>query len=361
MGKGIRDRIAVAGVGCTRFTEHYDQDQNDLLLAAVNEAVADAGIQRSDVEAIWAGIYYPWTGLAGTAAADALNMFGIPATRVENYCTSGMDAFRNACLAVASGVYDIVLACGVEKITDQGSRGLPQQREPHPVFPLASAPALFAMAATRSFAQWKWGKEDLAAVAVKNHENGNLHPKAHFHMKVDTDTVVRAPMIADPLGRLDCAAVSDGAAAIIVTRPEIAATLRHKDDYVLVKANALATTTAYPMYENGFDYLGFPATQKAAKLANCQDLGFCEPGTANRFVGDGHTRADGKLPVNASGGLKAFGHPIGATGCRMIYEVTRQLQGRADGAQVTDPVLGLAHNLGGPGAVASITILGRKD
>jgi acetyl-CoA C-acetyltransferase len=387
---GIKDRVAVAGVGATRFTEHYEKDQEDLLVEAVEEACADAGIERKDIQAIWCGVYYRFTGLSGTTAADALRLYGIPSTRVENYCASGMDAFRNACFAVAAGVYDIVLACGVEKITDQGSRGLPNVlRDSIPPFmPPASAPALFAMAATRAFSERGWTREDLARVAVKNHANGAKHPKAHFRREITMETALEAPMIAWPLGRFDSCAVSDGAAAVIITTPEIAKRMNHKDDYVVVKANGLAVTTASPMHNPGFDYLGFPATRMAAKQAydeagitdpakqisfaevhdcftiteilNYEDLGFCAPGEGAAFVGDGRSAADGDLPVNPSGGLKSFGHPIGATGCRMIGELTRQLQGRADGVQVKDPELGLAHNLGGPGAVCSVTILGRN-
>jgi acetyl-CoA C-acetyltransferase len=387
---GIKDRIAVAGVGATRFTEHYEKDQEDLLVEAVEEACMDAGIERKDIQAIWCGVYYRFTGLSGTTAADALRLYGIPSTRVENYCASGMDAFRNACFAVAAGVYDIVLACGVEKITDQGSRGLPNVlRDSIPPFmPPASAPALFAMAATRAFSERGWTREDLARVAVKNHANGAKHPKAHFRREITMETALNAPMIAWPLGRFDSCAVSDGAAAVIITTPEIAKKMNHKDDYVVVKANGLAVTTASPMHNPGFDYLGFPATRMAAKQAydeagitdpatqislaevhDCftitemltyEDLGFCAPGEGAAFIRDGRSAADGDLPVNPSGGLKSFGHPIGATGCRMIGEVTRQLQGRADGVQVKDPELGLAHNLGGPGAVCSVTILGRN-
>jgi acetyl-CoA C-acetyltransferase len=387
---GIKDRVAVAGVGATRFTEHYEKDQEDLLVEAVEEACTDAGIERKDIQAIWCGVYYRFTGLSGTTAADALRLYGIPSTRVENYCASGMDAFRNACFAVAAGVYDIVLACGVEKITDQGSRGLPNVlRDSIPPFmPPASAPALFAMAATRAFSERGWTREDLARVAVKNHANGAKHPKAHFRREITMETALDAPMIAWPLGRFDSCAVSDGAAAVIITTPEIAKKMNHKDDYVVVKANGLAVTTASPMHNPGFDYLGFPATRMAAKQAyeeagvtdparqislaevhdcftiteilNYEDLGFCEPGEGAAFIRDGRSAADGDLPVNPSGGLKSFGHPIGATGCRMIGEITRQLQGRADGVQVKDPELGLAHNLGGPGAVCSVTILGRN-
>jgi acetyl-CoA C-acetyltransferase len=385
----IKDKVAIIGVGCTKFGELWEKDPEDLVVEAAYEALDDAGMAPEDLQAAWIGILYPFTGLSGTTFSDPMKLFGIPVTRVENYCASGMDAFRNACYAVASGVYDVVMACGVEKLMDTGSAGLPMQGFSHPVFGGVSAPGLFALAATRCFNEYGWTKEDLARVAVKNHKNGALHPKAHFRRAITMEDALSAPMIAWPLGRFDCCAMSDGSAALVITRPEIAEKSKHKDDYILVKANALATATGRPMFSNSTDFLGFPATRDAAKAAyaeagvkdpkkeislaevhdcfsiteilNYQDLGFCEQGQGAAFVAEGHSEVDGDLPVNASGGLKCFGHPIGATGCRMLYEITKQLQGRADGAQVKDARLGLAHNLGGPGSVCSVTILGRKD
>ncbi|MGA2286676.1 MAG: acetyl-CoA acetyltransferase [Dehalococcoidia bacterium] len=385
----ISDKVAIIGVGCTKFGELWDKDVEDLVVEAAYEALDDAGMSPQDVQAAWIGVLYPFTGLSGNTFSDPMKLFGIPVTRVENYCASGMDAFRNACFAVASGAYDVAMACGVEKLMDTGSSGLPMQGFSHPVFGVASAPALFALSATRCFHQYGWTKEDLARVAVKNHKNGAKHPKAHFRREITMEDALSAPMIAWPLGRFDCCAMSDGSAALVITRPEIAEKSKHKDDYVLVKANALAMATGRPMFSNSTDFLGFTATQDAARAAyaeagvkdpakeidlaevhdcfsiteilNYQDLGFCGQGQGARFVAEGHADVDGDLPVNASGGLKCFGHPIGATGCRMLYEITKQLQGRADGAQVKDARLGLAHNLGGPGSVCSVTILGRKD
>jgi acetyl-CoA C-acetyltransferase len=385
----IKDKVAIIGVGCTKFGELWEKDPEDLVVEAAYEALDDAGVTPEDIQAAWIGILYPFTGISGNTFSDPMKLYGIPVTRVENYCASGMDAFRNACYAVASGVYDVVMACGVEKLMDTGSSGLPMQGFAHPVFGGVSAPGMFALAATRCFNEYGWTKEDLARVAVKNHKNGALHPKAHFRRAITMEDALSAPMIAWPLGRFDCCAMSDGSAALVITRPEIAEKSKHKDDYVLVKANALATSSGRPMYTNSMDFLGFPATRDAARAAyeeagiknpakeisfaevhdcfsiteilNYQDLGFCEQGQGAAFVAEGHSEVDGDLPVNASGGLKCFGHPIGATGCRMLYEVTKQLQGRADGAQVKDARLGLAHNLGGPGSVCSVTILGRKD
>jgi len=387
---GIKDKVAIAGVGCTRFGERWEMDQEQLLTEAAYQAFDDAGIDRDDIEAAWVGVFYNFTGLAGNTVAEPLKLYGKPVTRVENYCASGMDAFRNACFAVACGAYDIVLACGVEKILDQGSRGLPGTGQSgHPIYGSVSAPGLFAMAASRRFHTMGWTKKDLAQVPVKNHANGVHHPLAHFRKEVDEETVLKAPIIAWPVGRYDACAISDGSAALVLTRPEIADTMKHKDDYVVVKGNGLANYTRYPMYKSDFEYDHFPATRFAAKeayeqagvkdpskeigfaevhdcfsiteLLNYEDLGFCEYGKAAEWIREGGPHADGPLPVNISGGLKCFGHPIGATGCRMLYELTRQLQGRADGLQVKDPKLGLAHNLGGPASICAVTILGNKD
>lgn len=386
---GIKDRAAIVGVGYTKFGEIWDKDQEDLLVEAVYEALDDAGITPQDIEAAWIGVMYGFTGMSGGTFTEPMKLFGKPVTRIENFCASGMDAFRNACYAVAAGVYDIVVACGVEKLMDQGSTGLPMEGGAGGVLSLPSAPGMFALAASRAFHEWGWTKEDLARVAVKNHKNGAAHPKAHFRRPITTDDVLKAPMIAAPLGRFDCCAMSDGAAALVVTRPEIADKMKHKDDYVVPKANALAIDSTFPMYRPGYNWLGFPATKRAAAMAyeeagikdprkeisfaevhdcftitelmNIGDLGFVDPPKAAEAVRDGMTEIEGDIPVNPSGGLKCFGHPIGATGCRMLVEVTKQLQGRADGLQVKNPHLGMAHNLGGPASVCSVTILGVHD
>lgn len=386
---GMKDRVAVAGVGATAFGEHWDRDQYDLLAEAVRDAVDDAGIELADVEAFWLGNYYAFTGLGGTTVSDALRVYGKPVTRVENFCASGLDAFRHACMAVASGMHDLVVACGVEKITDQGTSGLPGHGRGDPVFERPSSPGFFALSASRAFHEWGWDNRDLAAVAVKNHANGAAHPKAHFRREITIEQALAAPEIASPLRRFDCAGVSDGAAAVVVARPEIARELRHKDTPVLVQSAQVAAFTYTPQFKPSFAFLGFPSTREAARrayaeagiedprgavdivechdcftiteLLNVQDLGFCEPGKAAQLARDGQLNADGNLPVNPSGGLKAFGHPIGATGCRMVFEITRQLQGRALGRQVPEARVGVAHNVGGPGAVSAVAVLARQD
>lgn len=242
--KGIKDKVAIIGCDATKFGELWDKGREDLLFEATQGALKDAGIKKEEIEAAWAGIYYYFTGMSGATIEDILRLDGIPITRVENYCASGMDAFRNACFGVVSGAYDVVLACGVEKLMDEGSSGLPGFKIfGHPVLPLPSAPAMFSMAATRCFHDFGWTKEDLARVAVKNHDNGSYHPKAHFRSKITIEQAMKAPMIADPLGRFDCCAMSDGAASLILTRPELAESYAHADDYVIVKSNQISART----------------------------------------------------------------------------------------------------------------------
>jgi acetyl-CoA C-acetyltransferase len=388
--KTLKDKVAIVGVGYTKFGEQWNKSAEDLLVDAVYEALGDAGIEPNEVEAGWCGIQYEFTGVSGGTPAEFLKMHGIPFTRVENFCASGMDAFRNACLGVASGMYDVALACGVEKLMDQGSRGLPETGGGRPVsmqFP--PAPSIFALAATRCFEVNGWTKETLANVAVKNHEHGSHHPKAHFRKAIKKEDAINAPMISWPLGRYDCCAMSDGSAALIITTPERAKALKHKNDWVKVLGSAVSVYTMFPWLHPKFDFTGFPSTKEAGKkvyeqagiknpaeeldlvechdcftiteLLNIEDLGLCPPGQAGKFVAEGNASYGGKIPVNVSGGLKCFGHPIGATGCRMLVEITKQLQGRADGLQVKDAKRGLAHNLGGAFTVAAVTILGRND
>ncbi len=377
----FKDTVAVIGAGCCKFGENYHQSTEDMIVEAALEAYADAGVDPSRIQAAWVGTMA--SGASGVALADPLKLFNIPITRVENYCASGMDAFRNACMAVAAGMYDVVLALGFEKLRDSGQRGLgAAASHPHPVIGHGTtAPSLFAMAATRYFRTHGIGKEALAQVAIKNHHNGTMSPKAHFQMEVTAEQVLRAPLICSPLGLFDCCPTTDGAAAVIVCRKELAKEFR--PDPLAVRGIGLAVTSGEPYMKPGFAYTGFPATTLAAQSAyeqagvtakdidlaevhdcftiteilNYEDLGFCGRGEGAKFVSEGRAAIGGELPVNPSGGLKSFGHPIGATGIRMIYEVGQHLWNKAGGRQVKDAEVGLAHNLGGPGAVACVTIL----
>ena len=377
----LKDSVAVIGVGCCKFGENYHQSTEDMVVEAAFEAYADAGVEPGDIQAAWVGTMA--SGASGVALADPLKLFNIPITRVENYCASGMDAFRNACMAVAAGMYDVVLALGFEKLRDSGQRGLGSaSSHPHPVIGHGTtAPTLFALAANRYFKAYGIGKDALAKVAMKNHHNGTMSPKAHFQMEVTEEQVLKAPLICSPLGLLDCCPTTDGAAAVIVCSKERAK--RHRPDPLSVRGVGLAVTSGEPYMKPNFAYTGFPATVQAAQSAyaqagvtakdidlaevhdcftiteilNYEDLGFCARGEGAHFVGEGRAAIGGEIPVNPSGGLKSFGHPIGATGIRMIYEVSQHLWHKAGARQVQNAEVGLAHNLGGPGAVGCVTIL----
>jgi acetyl-CoA C-acetyltransferase len=377
MSLDLRRTVAVVGVGCTRFGERYDASAEDLLCDAVDEALADAGSERDRIEAAWVGTVL--SPFAGDALADALKLFGRPMTRVQSYCASGMDAFRNACFAVAAGVHDVVLAVGFEKMRDGG---LARPNRSHPVLDFGErAPHVFALSAHRYFATTGASKRTLAAVAVKNHRHGLGSPKAHLRLEVDEETVLRAPMIYSPLGLFDCCPTTDGAAAAVVCRADLAPSFRGEPVWPL--GIGLAAVSGQPYYKPSFGYVGFEATVRAAEQAyaqarvgpadvdfaevhdcftiteilNYEDLGFCRRGEGGRFVEEGRAALGGEKPVNPSGGLKSYGHPVGATGMRMIYELTTQLRGRAGVRQVPNARLGLAHNLGGPGAISCVSIL----
>jgi len=378
----IRDKVAVIGAGCSKFGEHYDMSAEDTIVTAALEAYADAKIDPSQIQAAWVGTLS--SANAGNALADPLKLFNIPITRVENYCASGMDAFRNACMAVAAGMYDVVLALGFEKLRDSGQRGLGTFGN-HPVVGYGTtAPSLFAMAANRYFSTYGIDKRALAKVAMKNHHNGTMSPKAHFQMEVTEDQVINAPMICSPLGLFDCCPTTDGAAAVIICRADLAKSFR--PDPVYMKGIGLAVTSGEPYLKPGFAYTGFPATAQAAQSAyeqagmtvkdldlvechdcftiteilNIEDLGLAKRGEGWRYVEEGRAAIGGEIPVNPSGGLKSFGHPIGATGIRMIYEVSQHLWNKAGARQVKNAEVGLAHNLGGPGSVGCVTILGNS-
>jgi acetyl-CoA C-acetyltransferase len=379
----MKDKVAVVGVGCTKFGERYESSYEDLICDAAFAAYDDAGIDPDDIEAAYLGTYMqgPGGGKAAVSLADALKLYGRPITRVENYCATGTDAFRNACMTVASGIHDVVLVVGAEKLKDRGGRGLP--RFGHPLLARGnSAPGLFALAATRYMHEFGMGRETLAKVAVKNHYNGARNEKAHLRSEITEEQVLSAPIIASPFGLFDCCPTTDGAAAAIVCRADLATRFRPQPVYV--KAAALAVETGRPFFDPTFDYLGFRSTQKAAaaayamagiapsdvsfaevhdcftwtEISNIEDLGFCRKGEGPTLVEEGRTALGGDIPINTSGGLKSFGHPIGASGVRMIYECVTQLRGEAGERQVKSPQLGLAHNVGGPGSVACVVVLG---
>jgi acetyl-CoA C-acetyltransferase len=396
MATGIKDKVAILGMGCSKFGERWDSNAEDLMVEAFEEALQDAGIERNKIEAAWFGtaIEEQHVGKSGVPLAMTLRLPYIPVTRVENYCATGTEAFRGAVYAVASGAVDIALALGVEKLKDTGYGGLPQRGRGglnNFFWANISAPGSFAQLAAAYRAKHRVDAKDLkramAHISVKSHDNGAKNPKAHLRNRITEETVLNAPMIAEPLGLYDCCGVSDGSACAIVTTPDIARGLGKKD-LVSVKSVQLAVSNGQEVQYGDWDGSYFATTRAAAKrayaeagiddprkrvsmfdvhdcfsvteLVTMEDLGISPEGGAIKDILDGFYDADGKVPCQIDGGLKCFGHPIGASGLRMIYEMYLQLQGRADARQRSDPVLGLTHNLGGfPSQnVSSITIVG---
>lgn len=388
MEKGsIKDRVAIIGVGCTKFGDNFDQSYEDMAADAVFQALEDAKIEPARIDAGWLGTFSPGQGYgkASVSLADAIKLYDRPLTRVENYCATGTDAFRNAAMSIAAGVYDVALVVGVEKLKDRPARGLASEGNHLYQHEGSTAPGLFALAANRYLEEFKTGRKPLAQVAVKNHQNGTRNSKAHFQIEVTEDQVLNAPMVAYPFGLYDCCPTTDGAAAAILCRADMARQFRH--DYVLVKGVGLAVNTGRPWFMPGHKFTGFPVTRAAAdqayemagitdplreidlaevhdcftwtEITNYEDLGFCRKGEGSSFIAEGRSRLDGDLPVNPSGGLKSSGHPIGASGVRMIYEITTHLREQAGSRQVNNARIGLAHNLGGLGAVACVVVLGQ--
>lgn len=398
MATGIKDKVAILGMGCTRFGERWDMGAEELMVEAFEECLADTGLERKDIQAAWLGHCLEEVGMGKCAApmGVALRLPHIGITRVENYCATGTEAFRGAVYGVASGAYDICLAMGVEKLKDTGYGGLPNPGSGFGSltwqwFPNASAPGLFAQIATAYAANHKVADKDLkralAHISAKSHANGALNPKAHLRRPVTIDQILASPIIAYPLGLFDCCGVSDGAACAIVTTPEIARQLGKKD-LVSVKAIQLAVSSGYEGAFNEWTGDNFYTAGKCSlaaykeagitnpreeismlelhdcfsitELVTYEDLHISERGNAWRDVLDGFYDRDGKIPAQIDGGLKCFGHPIGASGLRMIYEMYLQLSGRAGERQLANPRYGLTHNLGGfpHQNVCAITILG---
>ncbi len=397
MAAGIKDKVAIIGMGCTKFGELWDKSAEDLIVETFAEALEDAGVEKKDIEAAWLGTCFDEVNVGKSAIplASTLKLPFIPVTRVENFCATGTEAFRGACYAVASGAYDMVLALGVEKLKDTGYGGLPEfgsvmGTKNRLIFPNITAPGAFAMMANGYFNRYgldpEEGRKTLARISVKSHRNGVLNPKAHLRREITVEQALKAPMVAWPLGLFDCCGVSDGAAAAIVTRPDIAKKLR--PDPVYVKALQIAVSPEEELLFNKWDGAHVETTCRAAakayreagikkprqeisvmevhdcfsitELVTYEDLQISPRGRAKEDVEAGFYDLDGEIPCQPDGGLKCFGHPIGASGLRMLYEVYKQLQGKAGPRQIRNPGLGLTHNLGGFPAfsIASVAILG---
>ena len=391
MAESIKNKVAIVGMGCTKFGENWDKSASDMIVEAAYEAYEDAGIEPKDVQAAWFGTLYEFSGMAGLGLTVPLRLQYKPVTRVENMCATGSDTLRNACYAVAAGVYDIVLALGVEKLKDQGISGLGMGAFASTgVSPAITAPGMFAMMATKYFARYGLspdeGKRMLALIPVRSHHNGALNPKAHYQREITIEQVLAAPIVAWPLGIFDCCGMSDGSAAAIVVRAEDAKKFR--PDPVYVKALQMCVGPGEGQISTDYDYTHVEETYRAglaayaeagitdprkeismAEVHDCfsiteatimEDLQFSPRGRVKEDLEAGTFTLEGDLPVQPDGGLKCFGHPIGASGLRMMYEMYLQLQGKAGPRQIKNPQLGLTHNMGGqpPSCTVSCLIVG---
>ncbi len=387
----IRDKVAIIASSCTPFGEHWDRGTDDLLQQAVAEARDQT---RADPQAYWLGTAQ--SGMSGITLARPIDLDNKPVTRVENYCASGSEALRGAAYAVAAGAYDIAMAVGVEKVKDAGYQGLN-------AFPIPSdgtqrtltAAAMFSLVipayANRYGVSDDELQEALAHIAFKNHANGALNPRAQFRREMSAEQIKASPRVAGSLGVLDCAGVADGAAAAIVCRAEDAA--KYTDKPLFIKALSFVAGSGSGLTDPSYDYTHFPEVEATARDAYAQagiddprttlamaevhdcftptelvlmeDLGFCARGTAYKEILAGAFDRDGDLPINPDGGLKSFGHPVGATGLRMLYECWLQLREQAPEDRQIDThgrTLALTQNLGGyPGEMVSfVSIVGTQ-
>ncbi len=378
----LRDKAAVIGVGCCPFGENWDKAPSDMIVDAAYEAYADAGIDdpQRQIDAVFTGSIYSNKG--PHECSDALKLFGKPVTMVSNYCATGTDAFRCAVMSIAAGLYDTVLVVGYDKPKDRGVSGPSVMMDR--VRDLPQTPAgWFSLCASTYFAKYGAGREELARIAVKNHKNGCLAPNSFLKREITVEEALNGRMISWPFGLYDCAAQTDGAAAAVVTRADLV----KPGERVLVKG-VTVIAGPNPQKDPGNDFLSWKPTGWAAadvyaqagitkpmdeidvaqvhdcftltELLTYEDLGFIEKGAAKEHIHAGTFELSGKLPVNTDGGLKAFGHPTGATGVRMLYENVLQLRGKAGKRQVKDARVALSHNIGGHPTACGIAILAKE-
>jgi acetyl-CoA C-acetyltransferase len=388
--RGICDRVAIVGMGCTAFGEHWQKGADDLLVEAATDAYKSAGVDPEQVDAYWLGTM--GSGVSGLMLSEALKLDYKPVTRLENMCATGSEAIRNAAYAVASGAYDVAMAVGVEKLKDSGYSGLVTSSVPDDgTRPGMTAPAMFSLLAP-AYAK-KYGvdegtlKDVISRIAWKNHVNGAKNPKAQFKKEVPIEQIKASPRVAGMFGVFDCSGVSDGSAAAILCRAEDAH--KYTDRPIFIKALSFAAGPAEGYFSQDYDFTTFREVVASAdeaykqagvtsprdeismaevhdcftatELVLMEDMGFSERGQGWKDCLEGRFDGDGPQPVNPDGGLKSFGHPIGASGLRMMYEMWLQLRGEAGARQIASPKLGLTHNLGGqPGrCVSFVSIVGR--
>ena len=381
----MRD-VAVVGVGMQKWGELWEKSLRDIFVESALLAIEDSSVDHIDsmvIGCMSSGLFVGQEHI-GSLLADYLGVAPIPATRVETACASGGAAFRTAFIEVASGMSDIVLAGGVEKMTDVGgdeatyALGTATDQE-YEGFNGITFPGIYAMMARRHMFEFGTTSEQMAQVSVKNHKNGSKNPLAQFPMKITVEQVLNSVMVADPLHILDCSPITDGAAAALLCPVEMARdlgkpiikiigsgqatdtiALHDRDDLVFLNSTARAAEQAYSMAGKKSQDIDFAEVHDCFSIAEIcitEALGFVEKGKGGGFVESGATAIDGKIPVNPSGGLKSKGHPVGATGVAQIIEVVHQLRNEAGERQVKNAKVGLTQNMGGSGGSAVVHIL----
>ncbi len=391
---GIKDKVAIISIGCTPFREHWDKSRDDLVIDATKQTLDGVNLASEDIDAYWIGTAQ--SGMSGLTLSMPLKLEGKPVTRVENFCATGSEALRQACYAVASGAYDTAMAVGVEKVKDSGYQGLN-------AFPIPTAGTNRTLTAAAMYSlvlpayAKKYGVDEnelrmvVAKIAEKNHFNGARNPLAQFRREMSAEAICDMAAVAGQLSVFDCAGVADGAAAAIVVSADKA--YEYTDKPLFIKALSLVSGNGSGLMDPEYDYTTFPECAAAAQDAYLQagitnpreelalaevhdcftptelilmeDLKFSERGQGWEDVLNGDFALDGAIPVNTDGGLKSFGHPVGASGIRMHYECWLQLRREAPAdRQISDTSrnLALVHNLGGyPGEMVSfVSILGAE-
>jgi acetyl-CoA C-acetyltransferase len=382
----LRNKVAVVGAGMIKFGELFDKSFEDMMSEAYMACLksVDKGINpQKEIQAGWYGtVYGPRTG---AVLAENLGLVGIPVTRIENACTTGSDVLRNACFAVASGIYDTAIAVGCEKMTDMPGGLIEVAKQRSQLFWQygVTMPSAFGLYASRHMHEFGTTREQFAKIAVKNHKHGTLNPYSHFRFEVTVEQVLNAPLVAWPFGLLDCCPVTDGAAALIITRSDLAK--RYTDSPVYVQGSGFSTQPEKINMRQSFTTMAptVGASQQAYKMAGVEpkdidfaevhdcftgtelisyeDLGFCKKGEGGKFIDEGVPYIGGTKPINPSGGLKSHGHPVGATGAAQIVELFLQLRNQAGERQVKGAEIALQHNIGGAGPqVSCVHILSNK-
>jgi len=381
-------QVCVVGVGMSKWGEVWRKSLRGLFVDAAMNAIKGSGVDHLDSLYVGCMASGPFVSQEhiGALMADYLGMPGLPAMRVESACASGGMAFRSAFIEVASGVSDIVMASGVEKMTDcsgddaTAALAMAADQE-YEVFNGATFPGLYALMATAHMAKYGTTREMLSTIAVKNHKNGAKNPVAQYPFEITIEGVEKSVMVADPLHILDCSPITDGAAAVIVTTEEIAKKLgkpyikvlgsglatdtmqlAQRADITTIKASTLAAASAFKMAGKTIKDINIAEVHDCftiAELIILESIGVYEPGKAGPAILAGETALDGKFPVNTSGGLKSKGHPVGATGVAQIVEIYKQLTGQAENGRQApgSPKLGMTQNMGGSGASSVVHIL----